>query len=262
LNILNDLAECKRKYQIWNMLAHREILFMFKRTKLGVFWLILESLLQVIFISAFASLLFERDWIHYILQVTVGLLGFELMSKFLTQGTRVYSDTPYLTSSKFPPLIWNFKLIWKQMLIFRYEFFVAVLIVVALNFSALNLRLGLLPFFIFIIFLNGFSFSVILGIIGARFRDFQNLVSASIRLFFFLTPVFWSLDEIPSDSPLFVINEVNPFAISIEFLRYGFSLGEPPNALSISVYIFYSFSSLITALIMYNRYSQSLRVWL
>jgi ABC-2 type transport system permease protein len=259
---LSDFKICWQKSKIWTLLARREIRFMYKRTKLGVWWLVLENLLQVLFISIFASLLFERDWVHYILHVTTGLLGFELLIQFLTNGSRVFSDSVYLTTTKFPPLLWIFKQTFKQFLLFRYEFLTATFVIIVLHQKSISFRLLLLFIIVFFVFLFGFSITITMGIIGLRFRDFQYLLTASIRMLFFLTPVFWSTEELPSNSPLQILEEWNPLAIVIHLIRFGFALSDLPTLNSLILIVLCFFLSATISVLLYNKYSRSLRIWL
>jgi lipopolysaccharide transport system permease protein len=65
---------------------------------------------------------------------------------------------------------------------------------------------------ILLIMLTAFFAALLLGLLGARFRDVPQIVSNSMQLLFFLTPIFWLPATIGPARGWFVSG--NPFSPS------------------------------------------------
>ena len=76
-------------------------------------------------------------------------------------------------------------------------------------------------FGIVIVGLNGIAFSLFLGLVSARFRDIPQLVMNANQLFFFVTPILFHRQTMPSWLTAF-----NPFTYLLDVVREPM-LGHP-----------------------------------
>ena len=72
---------------------------------------------------------------------------------------------------------------------------------------------------------NGFCYGWMLGVLGARFRDIQPIISSLMQIAFFVTPIIWSPAVLPEKYQFLV--DYNPFAQFIALVRQPL-LGEWP----------------------------------
>ena len=68
-------------------------------------------------------------------------------------------------------------------------------------------------------------------------RDMKNVLQNVIRIFFFLTPIFWSLSE--ANQILQTLSSLNPFAYLIMNYRYAFVYEEAPLYGTMSDHIYF-----------------------
>lgn len=84
-----------------------------------------------------------------------------------------------------------------------------------------------------------FAFGLISSSINVLFRDFGNLISVGMQLLFWITPVFWSVKNVPMNFQRLLF--LNPFFYLIETYRRWFSgsgLGEDYFMWSIYFWVF------------------------
>lgn len=68
------------------------------------------------------------------------------------------------------------------------------------------------------IIVGGVGVGLWLGPLTARYRDVGPLVDAVIRLLFFLTPIFWTADELSATQRV-ALSAWNPFAYLLDAFR-------------------------------------------
>lgn len=70
---------------------------------------------------------------------------------------------------------------------------------------------------IFLVYLNAFWVTSLLGFLCARFRDLEQIVQNSVQLAFFVTPVFWHHDAL-SGNRRFIV-DYNPLFYLLRIMR-------------------------------------------
>jgi ABC-type polysaccharide/polyol phosphate export permease len=106
--------------------------------------------------------------------------------------------------------------VWRNTIVFFHNLSVYVLICiyagVPITWATLLVAPGL-----FLLCLNGLWIAVLLGAVCARYRDIQQLVTNLLQIALFLTPVFWSADQLTGRASL--LAEYNPLYHLIAIVR-------------------------------------------
>jgi lipopolysaccharide transport system permease protein len=76
--------------------------------------------------------------------------------------------------------------------------------------------------------LDAFAVALLLGAIGARFRDIPPIVASVVQIAFFVTPIIWKPEQLGTRA---WVLPFNPFFALVEVVR-GPMLGEVPSAMS------------------------------
>jgi ABC-type polysaccharide/polyol phosphate export permease len=99
---------------------------------------------------------------------------------------------------------------------------------------------------------------MVLGVIGARMRDLEHLMSTVIRFLFFATPIFW----IPGEGTLrSIVALVNPLAWFLDLLRLPL-LNETPSIQIFMLCIIVTALSVIGAFVVHRQYGRFVPTWL
>ncbi len=190
--------------------------------------------------------------------LTAGLIAWQCISSAITESTSSFSR--YSGVIKNIPLdlsIYPLLVVAKQIinLVHTLPVYLIVMVIykVDINENTLILPVCLA---IFIAALSGLIF--ILSIIGTRFKDFEFLISACLPLLMFMSPVFYTPNQL-SISKAFVW--LNPFTYLIEILRLPL-MGEPIPVKIWLVCLFIVIISLSTAYILMCKYRKSIVYWI
>lgn len=127
---------------------------------------------------------------------------------------------------------------------------------VPLSLNALMSLLG----FAFIV-ANGIWVSQVFGVLGARYRDLAEVLSAVMSIAFLATPIVWMPGEGVRGTVMGAFLLYNPFSHFIEVAR-GPLLGNPVAPLSWAVVIVITLLGFALARFMMSRYARYVPIWI
>jgi ABC-type polysaccharide/polyol phosphate export permease len=106
-------------------------------------------------------------------------------------------------------------LVLKNLIYFCHAFLVIVLVLIIFKIPFSTNQLLFFPN-LFLLIGNLFWITLLFGIIGAKFRDFEQIVSSLMPMFFFLSPIIYKPDQLHFASLLVWLN---PFTYMISLIR-------------------------------------------
>jgi ABC-type polysaccharide/polyol phosphate export permease len=146
--------------------------------------------------------------------------------------------------------------LWRNALVFLNQAIVAVLVVIAFG-QRPHALLGLLG--IGLLLLQGLWIVLLLGVLGARFRDLGPLVQLTFQILFFVTPIIWTPAMLGRENSW--IATVNPLFHVIEVVRAPL-LGGVPSPVSYAGALVTLCLGLVVALGVYARFRDRIVYWL
>lgn len=217
-NILNHIKLAKE-------LAVRDLEAKYKRSVMGLIWLVLTPIALLSIYSLIFTHIFKVQWVAkdsgvsvgFVLPFFVGLVSYLILSDIVNSSSNLFvSKRNFILKSSFPiSVIYISNLIRAAVQLLVYVFLVLAL-------AALQSRLtldGLLWFFlallVFIIFLG--AVSLILTSLGPFIGDISEVARLLLRILFYATPITYPIDLIPEIYRCWMW--INPLACIIELLR-------------------------------------------
>jgi len=98
------------------------------------------------------------------------------------------------------------------------------------------------------------------GLLGARFRDAQELMGTVLMAGFLLTPIIWDIAKFPADTRRGLLTRLNPAFHLLEVVRAPI-LGHWPETTSIVVVVLMALAGWLVAALMYRRYARFVPLW-
>lgn len=198
---------------------------------LGVFWLIIMPALQVLlyYIVFGLGLRGERGdvgGLPFIIHLISGLFPWTFISSGVNSAaSAIQSQIGLVTKMKFPSSILLTINIVGAIRAFLVTSGILLLI------SIINGYSSPLNYFVFFYFLVAsvaliFSLGLIMSTLTIIIRDLKNVFQNVMRMFFFITPIFWTLDE--ANPLLQNIAAFNPFAYLVMTFRTALVLETGP----------------------------------
>lgn len=195
---------------------------------LGVIWQILNPLMQVcVYWFVFGIGLRNNapvGDIPFLIYLLTGLIPWMFISPTIIQGSNsIYSKVNLVSKMNFPVSILPMITIVSNS--FNFVIMVIILFVIA-SFYDIEFTISLiqLPYYLFCMYAFIFSFTILSSTLSALVRDVQLIIQSVMRLFFFLTPIFWNLDNFVEKYRDLI--DLNPFAYIVIGFRDSFLSGK------------------------------------
>jgi ABC-type polysaccharide/polyol phosphate export permease len=191
---LSDLDDALRLAPVWLHAGWIDVVWRFRRTRLGPFWHTLGLAAFVIVMGVVWSTILHQDPFQYFRYVTVSLIVWGLIASFITDGTNILvAGQSTALSMRFPYVAFAFAHVWRSLLLFAHHFVFYVIVMVGTLHSPGWAVFYAIPAILLIV-ANGVWLSLLSGIICLRWRDLIPATSTAMQIAIFVTPVFWPKD--------------------------------------------------------------------
>lgn len=210
-----DLGRGFALRRVWVALAVEDVSDAHRRTTLGPAWILLNYLLMVgTFVLIFGHVMGIENYVAF---VAIGLLLWNYIADALGQGTTLFvREEAMIKGTVLPLSTYVFKQMVQLLIRFAYALVgcVGILLLAGVRPSMgwLEALLGLA-----LLVVATPPMIVIMGLLGARFRDLSFVVANLLRIGMFLTPVIWLHSRAPA--ALSWLSTVNPASYFIEVVR-------------------------------------------
>lgn len=212
--IRENLVNMRR---IWSM-AKLTVKEEFRHAKLGIFW---EVLRTAVFFSIYALFYFvisKKTSSTHVFEIFSVLLPFNLVIAVINQTPRIYSRNKILVNTiKFPlGIMPTFDIVAK------YIIHLVTLVVILVLYSIMGhisfTFIQIIYYYICLfVLLNSmmFTLSMVCSISDDAYKFWQVVT----RIFIYINPVFWSMNQIENKQIFSFIARLNPFAYILEGFR-------------------------------------------
>ncbi|PWW00223.1 ABC-2 type transport system permease protein/lipopolysaccharide transport system permease protein [Hoeflea marina] len=194
-------------------------LLRYRQTALGPLWLLIGPALFIALLGSLYAQIGSTTSAQFVPFLAIGLITWNLLSGFTTQAATVFQrDRASLLQGDMTlgriamiDVNTNILMFLHQALIIAAVFLIYR---VPLGPYALVSLLGLA-----IVIINGVWVTMLLGILGARFRDLSEILQAIMRIAFLATPIIWMPGEDGRGGVMGHFLAFNPFYHFLEIVR-------------------------------------------
>ncbi len=212
----NDLWVGMCSIQIWGTLGWHDIRQRYRRSVLGPFWFTLSTAIMVVVLGALYATLLKQEITEYLPFLAVGLVVWQYLGSSINEGCTSFIGTAYLIKQiRLPLTIHVCRIVWRNFIILLHSLPVVVILLLVFGRKP-GIEFLLLPFVLLLLLLHGVWIGVVLGILSARFRDIQPIVTNLVQVAFFFTPVMWTPEILKERA---WVADYNPFYHLIEIVR-------------------------------------------
>ena len=240
-------------------LAWRDIKVRYKQTIIGIFWAVLQPFLTMIVFTFFFNKVIgvSSGNIPYPLFIFSGLLLWNYFSTSLQDvSNSLIANQSIITKVYFPRII---VLIVATIVpivdfFFAFLFFIILFVFFHITFSFLAL-LSIVPALIFSM-ITAVGLGSFLAILNVKYRDVRYALPFFIQLLLFVTPVIYSIRQVPSAFKLFFY--LNPLTGIIDLIRVTMLHEHNMNGAGLVISGISSVIFFVIGLIFFSRYERSI----
>lgn len=258
---LTDMYISLKKWHMWMLLAYQDIKLRYRRSMLGPFWITISMAVTAYSMGFLYGHLFKTDIASYFPYLVGGMISWALISSSILELTETFTGAEGLIKQiKLPYTLYIHKIAFRNIIVFFHNMVVIIPILFLYHETAtVNLYTLLLIPGLILIYANSLVFGMSLAMIGARYRDFAQIVKSLVQVIFFVTPVMWQPTALPPNKQIFVT--LNPFNSLVDIIRAPL-LGHMP---SVTSYITVAIVTLVGATLtwhMFVKYRARIIYWL
>jgi ABC-type polysaccharide/polyol phosphate export permease len=214
---------------IWGRLGWRETKRRYRRTAFGPFWTTVGLALFVTTLGFVWTNLWHRDPKVYLPYLTAGMVCWVMFSTICTEGClSLIVNEQLLKQLRISYTLLACTNVWRNAVLFLHNLTIFALVFLYAGLSVTWATLLIIPGFA-LFCINAVWISLVLGTLCARFRDVQQLVITLLQISMFLTPIFWTPDQLTGRTA--IVAQVNPLYHLIAIIRDPL-LGHAPEASS------------------------------
>jgi ABC-type polysaccharide/polyol phosphate export permease len=225
---LADVISGLQATAIWGRLGWRDNKRRYRRTVFGPLWTTVSLGVFVIALGLVWSNLWHTDPKLYLPFLTSGMLCWVLFSSICNEGCGgLISGEALIKQLRISYTLLACATVWRNVIVFFHNLSIYALICIYAGVSVTWATLLTIPGLL-LLCLNGLWVAVLLGAVCARYRDVQQLVGSILQISLFLTPIFWSADQLTGHASM--LAEYNPLYHLIAIVREPL-MGKAPETL-------------------------------
>ena len=255
---LKDLRDALAIWPLWMFMARHDIRSRYNRSVLGPLWLVVSLVVQIAAIGVVWGALLKQNPREFVPHITLGLIAWTMLRGVLGDSCQCFvAASRYITQTRRPMSTFVFQLVTRNALIFAHSLVVylgvAVIFQVAIGPPVLLAVPGTL------LALLAVSWApLLLGPLGARLRDLNQIAQSLLQVIFFATPVMWDANMLGNRA---FIAYLNPLTHLLALVRDPL-LGEIPEAASWYVALGVTVSGWTVAILVFARLRRRIPYWL
>lgn len=255
-----DFAESVRRPEFWAYSSWLGIVTKYRRSRLGLLWLVMPAVLYVWGIGYFFARLQGVSPAEFMPHMGLGYLMFRLLSMVINEASSVLpSHQSFILDGHQRLTDFFLRVVAKAL----FYFIVAspVVAIALLRAPQLELAGGLFAFVsVPLVLVNVMWIAVIIALIGARFPDIHELMGSVFIFGFILTPILWYASRAPMGTVHGTFMRLNPLYHLIEVVRAPL-LGEPLEHFTLYYLAVFTVAGWMLAALAYKRYARYVPIW-
>lgn len=202
---------------IWGRLGWRETKRRYRRTTFGPFWTTVGLALFVTTLGLVWANLWHRDPKVYLPYLTSGMVCWVLFSTICADACVTFTGAEKLLRQlRISYTLLGCANVWRNTVYFFHNLTIYVLVCLYAGVGITRATLLVIPGFV-LFSLNAVWITMLLGALCARYRDIQQLVGTLLQIALFLTPIFWTPDQLTGHAT--ILAELNPVYHLIAIVR-------------------------------------------
>lgn len=203
-------------------LVERDLKTRFQQTLIGVFWIALQPIIQVLIFYLILGILVKVPTgdIPYPLFFLSGFVAWQLFSQIVNSSAfSMTSNIGVITKSYFPRLVLPLSSTIGSLIDF-FVSFILLIILMGLNSYPITTRFFFIPILLLLTMIFSSGVGLLFGALMVSFRDVKNLLGFILMIWMYLTPIMYPISLVPPKYQILL--SINPLTSLVESFRWVF----------------------------------------
>lgn len=218
----------KTRY-FWSHLAMNDLNSRFRRSKLGLLWCVLQPLFFTLILTVVFSTVFHQEIKEYSVYILSGLVVWDMLQASIVGGGNcLFQSEQYIRQFNHPLTIYSLRYSLLTVITFLLELIALVIWVAFFQPISLLFAIVTVPLTLSLYFPMIWGLATIAGYMGAKYRDYSQIMSLVMQMLYYLSPVFFQKEMFMTSEFLQRIFEWNPITHLLNLVRMPFVYMEFP----------------------------------
>lgn len=255
---IQDVMQGLKLWRTWLRLAVDDLRVRYDRTRLGPIWLSLGVGIYIGGLGVIWGTLFKINLQEFFPYMAVGLIVWQFVTAAVNEGINaLVAANGIIAAIPLPLTVHVNRQVLRGFISLLHTLPVAIAVVIFAGVDFSWVQLLVIPALLILV-INCWWVTLLLGIVGARFRDLGQMITTVMPFVFFFTPILWKPKMLGG---LSVVSTFNPFTHFIEILRQPL-LGNLPSVTNLAVVAAFTVLGIISALVVFARTRHRIAFWL
>ena len=221
---MNTLKNLHQNRYILGELIRKRVTTQYRNSILGMFWTILNPLLNMLVMWLIFSQFFERDINNYPLYLLTGNILFSCFRN-ATDGSlqSLVNNSGLLKRVKIDSYLFPLSTTLSSVVTFSFSMIALIVIMLGMQLfggqQIFNIRMLAVFLMVPAFVLFEYGISLFLSAIYVFCRDIKYIYSVFLTLLHYITPIFYNLDRFDSSSLAVQVVKLNPLYYFLRFFR-------------------------------------------
>ncbi len=256
-----DISDTLRLWPLVWTLSLFDIRLRYRGSMLGPFWLTLSTAIMVGSIGILYSRLFHQQVQAYLPFLTVSLVLWNFISTITAESSVCFTQSEsMIRAMRMPHSVHAARVVMRNVFVLAHNLVVIVFVFFIFRTIPNWASFSLFPASM-LWFLDAFAISLLLGMMGARFRDIPPIIGSIMQIAFYLTPIMWNPVMLIHRGLALALIELNPFYSLLEIVR-GPLLGLPMEPQAWHMAVGYSAFLIVTTGLVFAQARSRIPYWI
>jgi len=263
-----DTFKSLRNPRLWIISTWFRFLIKYRRTIAGPLWILANPVSFILFLGALLVGLSNFSTSVFIPFLTIGYVTWTLLGGYILRAPDIFQrNKAYLLQGDIS--ITDIILMDNAELVVHFMHQSVLIIAVCLYFGTFQSSYALVSLVgLFLLIINGYWITLVVGTLGARFKDFGEIMGSIATIFFLATPIIWmpvkGAAAFGGKGGMDILQAYmlfNPFYHFLEIVRAPM-LGEPIATLTWIVVLCFTFFGFLAGAFFYARFRHMTKLWI
>lgn len=253
-----DVANAAGLWRLALTLGWFDIRLRYRGSMLGPFWLTLSTAVMVAALGVLYARLFNMELHDYLPFLALSLVLWGVLSTLIAEACTCFTQAEgMIRSMRMPYTLHAIRIVVRNLIVLAHNVVVIVAVYAWVDSWPGWAAFGAIPGVLLWV-VDGLAVCLLLGPIGARFRDIPPIVGSIVQIAFFVSPIIWKPELL--QGPAARLLWLNPFYTLLEIVRAPL-LGAMPNLHVWASALVYSAVLWMAAWFLFARVRNRLAFW-
>lgn len=223
----------------------------YKHSFLGVLWSFINPLLQIAVYAIIFPLIMKNNIPNYTVFMVCGLIPWNYFATVINRASFTFIENGNIIKKVyFPREILPLSLVTSETI----NFLISTIIIICFTLAygmGLTKYVLLYPLVLLVQYILLLGISLIVSSVTVYFRDLQHFIGVLLQLFFYATPIVYSVETIPENFRW--ILKINPMTYIIEGFRDIFYYHQIPNVKMLGIVLVIGILLCIVGYLIFNK---------